>query len=81
MTKPKLTQVQINQEGSAHASPCPSCGYCPTCGRRNTAPAYPYWPYPYMLPYNPYQWTVTSGAQTTTSTLTVLIGNAITVSY
>lgn len=28
--------------------PCPSCGYCPTCGRRNGyyGYVYPYWQYP-----------------------------------
>lgn len=35
-------------------SPCPHCGYCPTCGRRNYFPYFqhypPYWPYttPYV---------------------------------
>lgn len=25
-------------------SPCPSCGYCPTCGRRNNNTWYPWVP-------------------------------------
>ena len=31
----------------SNARPCPSCGYCPTCGRRGAAPhgAWPYWPH------------------------------------
>lgn len=28
--------------------PCPSCGYCPTCGRQNANPYYP-WTYPYRF--------------------------------
>ena len=28
------------------AKPCPSCGYCPTCGRRGYYPM-PYWVNPY----------------------------------
>lgn len=29
--------------------PCPSCGYCPCCGRRNAQP----WGYPVPQPYYP----------------------------
>ena len=34
-------------EAVNHVGPCPSCGYCPTCGRKNAAPVYPYPYYPY----------------------------------
>lgn len=29
---------------------CPSCGYCPHCGRRDAAPMRPY-PFPYVAPW------------------------------
>ena len=34
---------------ATHAHPCPSCGYCPTCGRGG-ARVSPY-PWPYTSPY------------------------------
>lgn len=42
-------------QGHSHISNsiCPSCGYCPTCGRPRgnfNYPQYPYWPY-YPGPY------------------------------
>lgn len=30
--------------------PCPSCGYCPSCGRQEYN-RYVYWPYGYTQPY------------------------------
>jgi hypothetical protein len=42
--------------------PCEKCGHCPTCGRVNAAPRYPY--YPWTVPYpisQPYWWTTSSG--------------------
>lgn len=37
-----------------HATPCPSCGHCPTCGRHGYSYPYyapnPYWQYPTYLP-------------------------------
>lgn len=63
----------------SHADqPCPSCGYCPTCGRRNAAPVYPgtlpYYPwgtYPYFWQI-PNWTTVTSGGPVTTGTFTTV---------
>lgn len=43
--------------------PCPNCGYCPHCKRRNLAPVYPQpWIYPNTAPNTaPYPyWQVTS---------------------
>ena len=44
---------------SEHPVPCPTCGFCPCCGRRNPVAPTPGW-YPdwtYRLPYQPtYQW-------------------------
>lgn len=51
--------------------PCPSCGYCPTCGRKNAQPVMPYqpwWPYPWIVTYQPAYIPPTS--TTTTVTLT-----------
>lgn len=54
----------FEQQNKSHASTCPSCGHCPTCGRRNAAGwGWPYWNQPYYTP--PYTYTVTSGATTT----------------
>ena len=34
--------------------PCPACGYCPCCGRRNPIPWQgPTWPYQPWGPFNP----------------------------
>jgi hypothetical protein len=39
----------------SHEGPCPNCGYCPTCGRRNAVPfTYPWvnpWPFGVRPPY------------------------------
>jgi hypothetical protein len=54
-----------------HAHPCPSCGYCPTCGRR---PAQT-WPLPYQPWVNPwpygvrYPYTVWSQSQSSSGRL------------
>ena len=45
---------------------CPSCGYCPCCGRRDAAPGYPYIQ-PYTQPWQPYQpspWWIGGGSVT-----------------
>lgn len=34
--------------------PCPCCGYCPACGRRDTQPVYPVPVYPQPIPTFPY---------------------------
>lgn len=88
MTKPPATAVEFNQPAASHVAPCPSCGYCPTCGRKNATPAYPYWPYPwYVNPWYqyPYTWTVSSGAPITGTTTvgggTSLAGGSLTVNY
>lgn len=42
----------------AKNNPCPCCGYCPTCGRKNQIminplvpmqPSYPWWQLPYTI--------------------------------
>jgi hypothetical protein len=66
-------------KSESHVSPCPSCGYCPTCGRKNAAPSWPwfqgpYWVSPYWHWYstNPSTVTVTG----TTPTITQGSGSA-----
>lgn len=44
--------------------PCPSCGYCPACGRSNHHRTFWYYPYHYV-PSTP--WYVSSGATTSGS--------------
>jgi hypothetical protein len=45
--------------------PCEKCGHCPTCGRVNAAPRYPYryypWTVPYPTPSPPHWWSMPSG--------------------
>ena len=47
--------------------PCPNCGHCPTCGRSNAVPWYPYYPLPYQpmwyrYPYGPSSLTITNNS-------------------
>ena len=55
--------------GVASNAPCPSCGYCPCCGRRNSYGVVPsrYWGYTY--PYQPF-WCTTGGTTPNTYTST-----------
>ena len=58
--------------------PCPNCGYCPTCGRRNVAPYQPWgtWPWPARpMPLGPI-WTTYGGAPPAVSTITYTNTNA-----
>jgi len=67
-------QNKAGDIASHHSSDrvCPSCGYCPTCGRSRNSQ----WPY-YSNPYNPYptwyylngQYTLTSDRYTPTTTV------------
>lgn len=47
--------------------PCPSCGYCPSCGRRNFGPM-PLSPTPWNPPY--YPWPFNPGGGTAKPTIT-----------
>ena len=49
--------------------PCPSCGYCPTCGQRR----YQYWPYYYTSPV----YTTSTGQVGQASTHTISTGQVI----
>lgn len=49
------TQYQGGQRELNDACPC--CGYCPHCGRRNTQPWVPQ--YPWAVPFSPYTWPTT----------------------
>lgn len=43
-----------NSSNNWPAHPCPNCGYCPCCGRANSAPWPTYIPVPvYPAPYYP----------------------------
>lgn len=45
-------------------SPCPACGFCPSCGRRNVSPqpiwVVPYWNQPYPTPTWPWGTTIST---------------------
>lgn len=45
-------------EPNATQQPCPCCGYCPACGRRNPVPVpmnpLPWYPLPPFVPIAPY---------------------------
>ncbi len=60
-----FTKAKEVWEATKHSETCPSCGYCPHCGRRNA----PYNPFvvPYVRPYwPPTPDYVTWGTSTTT---------------
>lgn len=64
------TDNAYNADVPLPASVCPSCGYCPTCGRKN-AYSGQYWYYPYQpITWNslPGTWTYTSGTSDTSAT-------------
>jgi hypothetical protein len=43
MTNDEWAEIKKELEGLyTKEKPCPSCGACPTCGRRQST--YPYWP-------------------------------------
>jgi hypothetical protein len=50
--------------GDIYPVPCPSCGYCPTCGRQNNPGCYQ----PYVPVYPTYVGTLTTGGTTGTNT-------------
>lgn len=54
---------KVFEQNSNAAKPCPSCGHCPTCGRRNVwvqpmPYVYPIYPGVYTQPY-PSPYTIT----------------------
>ncbi len=58
-----LRKAQKSYEGDKHAETCPSCGYCPHCGRRNEpfGPSVsPSWPTQPWWPYYPVVWGTTT---------------------
>ena len=73
MTK-KETEEALKELQAKSDEVCPSCGYCPHCGRgREVAPYNPWYPYPYIPTYPvqptaPFYWYSSDGTSVSITT-------------